>query len=271
MMKMKNWGWLNIIWIGFVFTSCSWNASPKKNDETVKDTLLYTYKTVHERAADCGNKPDSTCTVPNIKYPVFTGQQKLNDTVTRKLTSLFAINGKADTSIEQMSKNFLKAYADAKKDEPRSGMFYQLNSYAKVLMQDSSITTLEVGGYTYTGGAHGASTTTFINWNTKANKNITLDDIFTAGYADKLKTIAEGIFRKEEKLSDTASLARDYFFKDNKFALNDNFSVTPIGLKFIYNQYEIKPYAAGQTELFIPYTQLKSLLQPNSVVAKFAK
>ncbi len=268
---MKIIGRLLIIGVALSVASCNWNGSGQKDDGTVKDTLTYTYKTVHERAEDCGNKPDSACTVPNIKYPIFAGQQKLNDTVTRKLTNLFAMDGKADTSVEQMSKNFLKAYADAKKSDPRPGMFYELNSYAKVLMQDSSITTLEIGGYNYTGGAHGASITTFINWNTKANKSITLNDLFTAGYAGKLKTIAEGIFRKEEKLSDTASLARDYFFKDNKFALNDNFSVTPIGLKFIYNQYEIKPYAAGQTELFIPYTQLKSLLQPNSVVAKFAK
>src|SRR5476651_2361872 len=113
---MKIIGTLLFIGVLFASASCSWNASSKKDDETVKDTLLYTYKTVHQRAADCGTKPDSACTVPNIKYPFFTGQQKLNDTVTRKLTSLFAMDGKADTSIEQMSKNFLKAYADAKKD-----------------------------------------------------------------------------------------------------------------------------------------------------------
>jgi hypothetical protein len=50
-----------------------------------------------------------------------------------------------------------------------------------------------------------------------------------------------------------------------------NFSVTPIGIKFLYNQYEIKPYAAGITELFIPYAQIKSLLRPNSVVTQFIK
>ncbi len=268
---MKNSSWLTIIVIGFAFTSCQWGVSPKSDDETVRDTLAYTYKTIHERAADCGTKPDSSCTVVTVKYADFANQKTLNDSITRKLTSLFAMDGKPDSTVDAMSKNFLKAYADFRKTDPRSVMFFTLNSYAKVLMQDSSITTLEVGGYNFQGGAHGASFTGFINWNTKANKSITLDDLFTDGYHDKLKTIAEGIFRKQEKLSDTSSLARDYFFKDNKFALNDNFSVTPIGLKFIYNQYEIKPYAAGITELFIPYTQIKSLLRPNSVVAKFTK
>jgi hypothetical protein len=268
---MKTISKLCFILVGFAFASCQWSVKPKADKETVPDTLGYTYKTIYERAADCGTKSDSACTVVKVKYAVFKDQKKLNDSVMRKLTSLFAMDGKPDSSAEMMSKKFLKAYADFKKSDPRSAMYFTLDSHARVLMQDSSITTLEVGGYTYQGGAHGSSATYFINWNTKANKSITLNDLFIDGYDNKLNTIAERIFRKEEKLSDTSSLARDYFFKDNKFTLNDNFSVTPIGLKFVYNQYEIKPYAAGITELVIPYSQIKSLLRPNSVVGKFIK
>lgn len=252
--------------------SCQWGVPSKKNEEApLKDTLTYTYKTIHERAADCGTKPDSACTVVKVKYPEFNGQKTLNDSVTRKLTSLFAMDGKPDSSIELMGKNFLKAYTDFRKTDPRSAMYFTLDSYAKIQMQDSSLVTLQVGGYSFQGGAHGASATFFINWDTKANKSITPKDLLTDGYHDKLKAIAESIFRKDEKLQDTSSLARDYFFKDNQFALNDNFVITPLGLKFVYNQYEIKPYAAGITELFIPYPQIKSLLRPGSVVAKYNK
>lgn len=257
--------------IGFALASCQWGVPKQQKEAVVTDTLVYTYKTIHERAADCGDKPDSSCTVVQVKYPVFTGQKTLNDSVAGKLTSMFAMDGKPDSSVALMSKKFLQAYMDFKKGDPRSEMYFELNSYAKVLVQDSSLTTLEVGGYSYQGGAHGASATFFINWDTKANKDIALDDLFGTGYQDKLKSIAEAIFRKDEKLSDTASLANDYFFKDNKFALNDNFSITPTGLKFIYNQYEIKPYAAGITTLVIPYSQIKSLLRPNTVVTKYAK
>ncbi|MGF7038515.1 DUF3298 domain-containing protein [Mucilaginibacter lappiensis] len=257
--------------IGLTFASCQWGVPKQQKEAVVTDTLVYTYKTIHERAADCGDKPDSSCTVVQVKYPVFTGQKTLNDSVAGKLTSMFAMDGKPDSSVALMSKKFLQAYMDFKKGDPRSEMYFELNSYAKVLVQDSSLTTLEVGGYSYQGGAHGASATFFINWDTKANKDIALDDLFKTGYQDKLKGIAETIFRKDEKLSDTATLANDYFFKDNKFALNDNFSITPTGLKFVYNEYEIKPYAAGITTLVIPYSQIKSLLRPNTVVTKYAK
>ncbi|MEN0053994.1 MAG: DUF3298 domain-containing protein [Mucilaginibacter sp.] len=269
---MKTTYLICFIALSFTVASCQWGVPKKAAEATTEhDTLAYTYKSVHERAADCGNKPDSGCTVVKIKYPVFTGQQKLNDSVVRNLTSLFAMDGRRDTSIELMTKNFLKSYTDFKKTDPRSAMYFDLDLYATVLFQDSSLTALGVGGYTFQGGAHGSSATFFINWDTKANKNIRLDDLFKPDYHDQLKAIAEKLFRKSEKLNDTASLARDYFFKDNKFALNDNFSVTPTGLKFVYNQYEIKPYAAGITTLVIPYSPIKSLLRPNTVVAKYIK
>lgn len=266
-MKLNNL--ICLIIVGFAFASCQWGV-PHKQQEGL-DTLAYTYKNVHERAADCGNKPDSACTVVKVKYPVFTGQKTLNDSIVGKMTSLFAMDGKPDSSIELMTKKFLQAYTDFKKSDPRSAMYFELNSQAKVVLQDSSLTSLEISGYTFQGGAHGSSVTVFINWNTKANKVITLADIFQDGYHDKLSSVAEKIFRTDEKLSDTASLATNYFFKDNKFALNDNFLITPTGLKFLYNQYEIKPYAAGTTTLVIPYSQIKSLLRPNTVVAKYAK
>ena len=268
---MKTKHLLCFITLGFALSSCQWGNPPKSKDTATTDTLAYAYTVVYQRADDCGTKPDSACTVVKVKYPVFTGQQKLNDSITRSLTSLFAMDGKPDSTVALMTKNFLKAYADFKKSEPKSAIFYELNSYAKVLTQDSSLTTIEVGGYTYQGGAHGGSATFFYNWDTKANKNITLNDLFTDGYKDKLKAVAESIFRKDEKLSATASLADNYFFTDNKFALNDNFLITPVGLKFLYNQYEIKPYAAGTTTLVIPYSQIKQLLRPNTVVAKYAK
>ncbi|RYZ99623.1 MAG: DUF3298 domain-containing protein [Sphingobacteriaceae bacterium] len=251
-------------------SACEWGKPPIPENNVFTDTLAYEYKTIHERAADCGDKPDSTCTTVDIKYPIFNEQAKLNDTIVAKLLSMFAYE-KPDSNLTIYVKNFLKQYQDFRKDDPRSEMFFALNSYAKVLLQDSGLVTLETGGYTFQGGAHGSSYTGYINWDTKANKNLDLKDIVVDGSYNKLTKIAEGIFRKDEKLTDASSLANDYFFKDNKFALNENFSVTPLGLKFLYNQYEIKPYAAGQTELLVPYAQIKQLMRPNTVVSHYVK
>ncbi|TWR31294.1 DUF3298 and DUF4163 domain-containing protein [Mucilaginibacter pallidiroseus] len=255
------------------FSACVYKVDqPKKETGIFKDTVAYQYKTIHERAADCGSKPDSTCTVAHIKYPEFSNQSQLNDTIKGKLIMMFAMDGKsADTSLAAMAKNFIASYERFKKESPKSPMFYELQDDVKVVQQDSALIALEYNGYTFQGGAHGASFTGFINWNPAAKKEVLLKDVLIDNYQPELTKIAEKIFRKNEKLSDTTSLKTNYFFKGDKFALNENYSITPLGVKFVYNQYEIKPYAAGQTELFIPYAQIKTLVRPNTVASQFLK
>ncbi|MFD0794040.1 DUF3298 domain-containing protein [Mucilaginibacter litoreus] len=262
-----------ILLIALTVSSCNWGSTPKKDPHKIfNDTLAYKVQTVHERAADCGDKPDSTCTAVNIKYPVFEDQAALNDTIVKKLTGMFIMDdSKPDTSIYAQAKKFIRSYEDFKKTDRSSAMYYTLDTYAKVITQDSALVTLEYGGYIFQGGAHGASFTGFINWNPKAKKPYLLKDILKEGSYTGLTKIAERIFRHNEKLADTSSLARDYFFKDNQFALNNNYSITPTGLRFVYNQYEIKPYAAGKTELLVPYSEIKNLLRPESITAQFVK
>ncbi|MCR8560586.1 DUF3298 and DUF4163 domain-containing protein [Mucilaginibacter sp. BJC16-A38] len=256
--------------VAIAISGCMWGKPGTTKSAINTDTLAFKYTVFKQRAADCGEKADTACTVVKFKYPDFTGQKKLNDTIVQKLVNLFQLSEKPDTSLKELSKNFMANYLSAIK-ENSAEMFYSLDCYTKIIRQDSSLTTLEIGGYSYMGGAHPSSFTGFINWNTKADKIITLDDLIAPVNKAKLASIAEHIFRASEKLADTASLANNYFFKDNKFALNDNFSITPTGLRFLYNQYEIKPYAAGTTELIIPYAKIKSLLLPNTILTQYIK
>jgi uncharacterized ubiquitin-like protein YukD len=236
-----------------------------------KDTLAYQYKTFKQRADNCGNKPDSGCTVIKIVYPTFTSDAALTDSVKKRLVGLFMVGDKTNSNFETLATNFMNAYKADLKTTDRKTMFYELNNKARVLRQDSDFTTLQIDGYSYLGGAHGGAFTGFVNWATKAHKDLKLKDILVDGGEAQLNQIAEKIFRKQENLSDTSSLKNDYFFKDNKFSLNENFLISPIGLRFVYNQYEIKPYAAGKTDLVIPYTQIKKLIRPNTVVAQYIK
>jgi hypothetical protein len=247
-----------------------WGVPKKPHIGITGDTLTYAYQLIKKRADDCADKPDSGCTVVKIKYPIFTDADKLNDTVTKKLTGLFGFF-QTDVTLDEMTDRFLETYTNFKKRHKKSTLFYTLNSSAKVVRQDSNLTTLEINSYAFQGGAHGGNYTYFINWDTKNDKNLQLQNILTNGYKDKLTRIADTIFRKQEKLSDTTSLAADYFFKGDKFALNRNFLITPLGLRFLYNIYEIKPYAAGKTDLFIPYAKLKPLLRPHTVVTQYIK
>ncbi|SDS67701.1 Protein of unknown function [Mucilaginibacter mallensis] len=256
------------------FAACNAGVQGNKQPTGTKDTLTYSYKTFKQRDADCGNSPDSTCTIVKINYPDFDGKKALNDSVTHSFIKLFATSsGKTDTGYNQLADNFIGVYKAFKKDQPKSTLIYLLDGHAKVLKQDSTITRIEVSGYSYHGGPHGIELTSYVNWDTKANKSIALNDIFVAGYQDKLNRVAERIFRKNEGLKDTATLnnGRTYFFKDNKFNLPANYLITSKGIQFLYNVYTIKPYAADKTELLVPYTAIKILLLLNSVVKNYIK
>jgi hypothetical protein len=235
------------------------------------DTLVYTYKSIKKGFGDCNGKTDSACTAADIKYPVFIGQNVLNDTVRSKLLSIFSFGDvqQKDTSLEELAQSVITSYK-ADTGSIHRGIPYSLGLTGIVRRQDSSLVVLEIGGYAFSGGAHGNTQTLFVNWDTRTGKQISLDDLFTDGYKTALNHIAEKIFRTEEKLSDTAPLDH-YFFAKGVFGLNNNFMITASGLSFLYNEYEIKSYAEGQTTLFIPYTQIKSLLRPKTVVSQYLK
>ncbi|HEY8931616.1 MAG TPA: DUF3298 domain-containing protein [Mucilaginibacter sp.] len=265
---MKRSG-LAILLIAAVCSSCMWGKPAKHEPDVVKDTLAYKYTQFKERAPDCGDKADSACTVIKYSYPVFTAAKSLNDTIKSHLLNLFQVGEKPDTSLKALSKTLIGQYMDERKDRP--DVFYTVDVKAKVIRQDSSLTLVEVSGYGYTGGAHGGFYKGFVNWNSKSGKVLKLDDVMATGNLSKLTAVAEKIFRKNENLSDTTSLANNYFFKDDKFGLANEYAINPTGILFFYNEYEIKPYAAGTTELLVPYNQIKSLLRPHTVVSQYVK
>lgn len=169
----------------------------------------------------------------DLSYPIFKNQPVLNDSLNNYLKGQKAISNS--------------------------------DLHAVVLRQDSSLTVIEINEKS------GKNTIThFINWNTKKSKSIKLNDILIDQYSDQLNKIAEMIFRSNEKLSATASLS-GYTFKNGQFTLNNNFLITPIGLKFLFNNGEAKPESYGQIVLFVPYSQILTLLRPNTVIDQYHK
>ncbi len=248
--------------------SCKGGAPHINKPADKNDTLVYTSKTIKEKAPDCGNKPDSACTIAKITYPVFTGQNALNDTITNRLLVINSISEKPDKDLHEQAKNFLQAYMNDSLRKSNPGMVYSLESSATVVRQDSGLTTIQIDRYLFAGGAHGSTYTGFINWDSRANKNIKLDDILVDDYRDKLAPIAEKIFHAQ----DTTILDNNFsMVKNRKLVLTSNFLVTPIGLSFLYNEYELKPYSEGQTTILIPYVQIKPLLRPNTVISQYIK
>ncbi len=251
-----------------LLASCGQN-SKTDNRAVSNDTLAYSIQSIKEKAGDCVNKPDSGCTMAIYTFPVFKSDKSLNDTVTATLVNFFNTNTNPDSSLHQTAKLFITAYNGYKKAYPKKAVKFSLNCESKVLYHPAGLTIVGADFF-ITMTAAGGHITRFINWDNAAEKKLTMEDLFIPDYQKKLNAIGESIFRKNEGLSDTEPLTK-YFFPNKQFKLNDNFCITPEGLAFIYLQNEIKPMAAGQTRIVIPYNDIRSILKPNTALWQFIK
>jgi hypothetical protein len=74
--------------------------------------------------------------------------------------------------------------------------------------------------------------------------------------------MAEEIFRKEKGLKPSVKLNEaGYWFNDNRFHLTDNFGLDDHGLFFLFNPYEVGPYAEGPIYISIPYHRIRKYLK----------
>lgn len=192
-----------------------------------------------------------------VSYPEFS-DAKINEYVQ---SHLVLDSGKV--SVEEMGKEFITAY----------DQFYDEVEYKRPWYQEKrdsvNIQTVNYIGFSsnfesYTGGAHGLHYILYNNYDVKENKELSISDIIHQSNMEELIKAAEGIFRKQEGISETHSLLEDYFFEDGIFSLPNNFILQHEGILFLYNIYEIKPYVSGYTDLFIPYSTIKDMLTPEA-------
>lgn len=229
------------------------------------DTVVYEYNSVIASDSTCND-----CHI-SITYPIIKNKPALKDTINH---ILFGYIGNPDTNenFESFFEKYAKAYGqtDGSVNAADNKNIVETYDYnITIVEQDPGLIVFDLREE-QTGGAHPNALLNFLNWDTKTDEEVALDDILIQGYEPRLTTIAEKIFRKQERLREKEPLT-NFFFEDGEFALNGNFKLTSEGISFFYNSYEIQPYIDGPTELLIPYASIKQLLRPNTVTTQFIK
>jgi hypothetical protein len=166
-------------------------------------------------------------------------------------------------SLQQIGDNFVREYDDFIKEMPdAASMGWYYNGDVSVEVLTDTLISMTVHQDYFTGGAHGGADTYFININPSTGAEFTLDNLLKNGYQEALNKIGEEVFRQVHELPDTASLNENYYeFPDDTFQLNKNYGFRKEGIVFYYNNYEIAPYAAGPTEIVIPYERIKEWIR----------
>ena len=119
-----------------------------------------------------------------------------------------------------------------------------------------NILSYTVTKYIYTGGAHGMTSETTLNFDTDNGSLIGETELFQDGYEERLSSLLSlHLPEALQEPGDTAML----FSRDIR--PNGNFKVSEAGVTYIYNQYEIGPYVLGAVEVTVPWEELKDLLR----------
>lgn len=254
------------ILLPFLGTSClndkTQRGARKKQPDGVDtrfvDTLSYEMAHFSLKSQRTVAQEESTDTTYfDVSYPKFE-QVALNDYVQKILTNAnWAENG--FETVEQEGNAFIQGFEDDVENNPYPRPWFSQKD-VRVLHNTPLYIALDYSFAQYLGGAHGLYGTFFKNYLPQVQDTIGLADIITENNLVLFTQLAESIFRSQENVGADHSLEEDYFFEEGKFALTDNFVLNDKGILFLYNIYEIKPYASGVTELQVPYSDFSDML-----------
>ncbi len=147
-----------------------------------------------------------------------------------------------------------------------------LSKSNKILFQNNASLSYAIEYSDYTGGAHGSYSIEFYNIDLTNFKQITEEDLFVPEYKKSLSDIIVRQIMKNYNITSPDSLmANGFLVSAGEIVPNNNFWIDKIGLHYTYNNYEIACYAMGHIDVFIPYSELKAILKPNSIVEQLFK
>lgn len=136
--------------------------------------------------------------------------------------------------------------------------------------QTDKLLTYNFNSYVYLGGAHGSSLGSGQSFDANTGQMLTVDNIFLPDKkAELTKLVGEALWQQyfKENCEEGATLSDVLLINPAKLEL----PVTPPlfadkGLIFIYQQYEIAPYAAGMPACVLPYSVVKPLMNQKAAL-----
>ena len=198
----------------------------------------------------------------NEKSPIYL--KTVNELISKSVQNEFE-----ETEIEKITSNLSKKYfADILMEFKKSFStvdeeYMPWNLMDSIHIDDSKTNYVHLETYTYsfTGGAHGNGYESHYLIDKKTGKTLTTKDVFSS--KKKLHTLIDSYFRKSVDLSPNESLQDAGWFIEGRLTANENFYFKDKKVVFVYNAYEIGPYAMGAPTVEIPLNKIQEIIKIN--------
>ena len=124
-----------------------------------------------------------------------------------------------------------------------------------------SIWSYAIEVYEYTGGAHGYNYLLAQNYNLQTGDIVTEKDLFIDDYYEHIKTLLLNALIAQTDNAETKRDLRRMGYSVEDVVPNENFYVTSEGIIYVYNPYEIAPYAMGRIQICLPWDSIRHLIR----------
>ncbi|MEO5713141.1 MAG: RsiV family protein [Luteolibacter sp.] len=144
------------------------------------------------------------------------------------------------------------------------------SSSMNVVMNESGLICVSVINSTYTGGAHENYGISNLTFDAETGKQFKLEDLVNPGFENRWATLGATEIRSACGQKPGSPLTESGLFED-KLELNQNWFLTPGGIGFSYDPYEIASFAQGVVEFTLPWKSIAADLKPGTRVEELAK
>lgn len=179
-----------------------------------------------------------------------------------KMTVTQAVDSFTRNYLREYKKNFSPLYEADKKSNRTSASYnchYILTSNVMNGRKGVMIYTLYMDAYE--GGAHGNRQQQTVNFDIRTGKQLTLKDVFVPGYEKGLNELLLKALEDKTGAKNINELHNKNYLVSNDMYATENFVLNDGTVTFIYNAYEIAPYAIGTTELTLSDNDLSNLFK----------
>ncbi|GAA3558624.1 DUF3298 and DUF4163 domain-containing protein [Snuella lapsa] len=197
--------------------------------------------------------------IVTINLPLANGNTPISKHINSviKKEAAFALQTDSQNTTRSIEDNiiaFNDAYNTFKNDFPDSAQQWEAQIDGDLMFQSQDIISIAITSYTNTGGAHGITKISFLNFNAKNGEALNNIDLFKD--LESFKKVAKSHFKSTVSNKDIA-------IDSKSFILPKQIGFSEEGLILLYNTYEIAPYSSGIIEFTIPYHEINTFLMFN--------
>ena len=195
------------------------------------------------------------CPAIRVKRLNFAGYERFNAFLDQTMASMAEVDASNIAPLRNLAE-FAGYYWRVAK--PR----YEVVLEASIRRGDEDLVVVQLDSYIFTGGAHGTSTSQYINWLPTVDKILSLESMLVPGMMPAFeqalkKQHAAWLLTNPQAINNQAAYAKLW-----PFVPTDNAALLKEGLALTYDPYMIAPYSFGKPTLVIPYSELKGILKP---------